>query len=384
MTNVAYAQQANDIVAIDKIRTDGGTQPRSCMFQSKIDEYAEVISEGGNLPPVTVFYDGTEYWLADGFHRLGAHKALGLTDIEADIHQGDKRAARLYSFGANRDHGLPRTNEDKRRVVRAMLLDWEWSKWPQTDIAAACGVSQPLVSKMAKELGESSSYNDNKMREVTRNGVTYLQNTANIGKPLPASLEPEVRPNHERPDQKFIDETTIDADNNNGPQTRLSAYSGDNEWYTPARYIELARTVMGQIDVDPASNDHAQKTVKAATFYTAETNGLDKEWHGKVWMNPPYSSAEIQAFVAKIIDEYRAGHCTEAIVLTNNAGDTAWHHSLKDVASRWCVTRGRISFESLTRESGAGAMGQIFFYLGSNPDTFKSVFGEIGSVEMTA
>src|SRR5690606_2829141 len=98
---------------------------------------------------------------------------------------------------------------------------------------------------------------------------------------------------------------------NDNRHSRLSAYSGDNEWYTPAKYVEMARTVMGRIDVDPASNDHAQQTVKAATYYTAETNGLNKEWHGTVWMNPPYSHPEIQHFTDKVLAELAAGNVTE-------------------------------------------------------------------------
>lgn len=161
---------------------------------------------------------------------------------------------------------------------------------------------------------------------------------------------------------------------------RLGAYSGDNEWYTPARYVDLARSVMGTIDVDPASNDHAQKTVKAAIFYTAETDGLDKDWHGKVWMNPPYSNPEVQQFTEKVAEEYLSGRVTEAIVLTNNAGDTAWHHALADVSSAMCITRGRIRFESPTRAGNSPAMGQSFFYLGPNVAHFASLFGEIGRI----
>lgn len=62
--------------------------------------------------------------------------------------------------------------------------------------------------------------------------------------------------------------------------------SGNNEWYTPADYIELARQVMGGIDTDPATSEIANRTVQAAQIFTAEDNGLTKQWSGFKWLNP--------------------------------------------------------------------------------------------------
>ena len=50
--------------------------------------------------------------------------------------------------------------------------------------------------------------------------------------------------------------------------------SKTNEWYTPAKYIEAARKVMGGIDLDPATCELANKTVKATKYHTKENNGL--------------------------------------------------------------------------------------------------------------
>lgn len=173
----------------------------------------------------------------------------------------------------------------------------------------------------------------------------------------------------------------ITASNDNGGKSRTAyrtRFTGNNEWYTPARYVDLARDVMGGIDLDPASNDHAQKTVKAATYYTAETNGLDKEWQGRVWMNPPYSRTLIGRFVGKLVAEHEAGRVREAVVLTHNSTDTAWFGALASAATAFCFTSGRIRFVSPTRPRAAPAMGQTFTYLGPRPERFAGVFAEIG------
>jgi len=168
---------------------------------------------------------------------------------------------------------------------------------------------------------------------------------------------------------------------NDNQHTHRTGFTGNDEWYTPARYIEMARDVMGVIDVDPASNATAQAVVRATRHYTAETNGLDKDWNGKVWMNPPYSRALIGRFVNKLIDEYTSGRCTEAIVLTNNSTDTAWFAALAAHATAVCFPKGRLRFYKPTGEMGrTPPQGQMFTYLGRNTDRFHGAFQSLGFV----
>ncbi len=173
-------------LAVDSIRTDGGTQSRAQINWLTVTDYAADIAEGATFPPVVVYFDGADYWLADGFHRLEAHKRLGLVEIAADVKQGTRRDAILYSVKANAVHGLRRTNEDKRRAVRLLLEDDEWWLWNDVKIAAMCGVSSMFVGNVRREVKKERDaiikrFNDD-LRLVERNGTTYTIDTANIGK----------------------------------------------------------------------------------------------------------------------------------------------------------------------------------------------------------
>jgi len=146
----------------------------------------------------------------------------------------------------------------------------------------------------------------------------------------------------------------------------------NNEWHTPNHILAMAREIMGGIDVDPASNPIAQETVQAGTFYTAETNGLDKHWDGRVWCNPPYSAALIKKFTLKFAEEADNGNMTEGIILTNSGTDTLWNQNLAPFLQAY--TLGRISFlRPDGSETGKGGRGQVFTYFGPNQDNFIEV-----------
>lgn len=154
--------------------------------------------------------------------------------------------------------------------------------------------------------------------------------------------------------------------------------SGNNEWYTPAEYIEAARRVMGGIDLDPASSAIANEVVNAGNFYTAEDNGLEYPWFGCVWMNPPYASELVGEFADKMAWEYRQGNVTEAIVLINNATETRWFRTLIDAASAVAFPSSRVKFWKPDGDLGAPLQGQAIIYLGNAPGVFLSEFRTFG------
>ncbi len=95
----------------------------------------------------------------------------------------------LFSVSANATHGLRRTNADKRRAVETLLNDEEWGNWSDREVARRCGVSHPFVINIRKNLSGNRYQIE---RLTSRNGTTYTQNTAKIGKSKPQSVEDET------------------------------------------------------------------------------------------------------------------------------------------------------------------------------------------------
>lgn len=161
----------------------------------------------------------------------------------------------------------------------------------------------------------------------------------------------------------------------------VGANSGDNEWYTPAGYIKAAVAVMGAVDLDPASSAEANAIVGAAEFFTEEDDGLSEEWHGRVWMNPPYARPLIDRFCERLAECHAAGDVTEACVLVNNATETAWFHSLAAQATAMCFPRGRVKFWH-PRKDSVPLQGQTVIYMGARVAEFRAEFSQFGFTVM--
>jgi hypothetical protein len=127
--------------------------------------------------------------------------------------------------------------------------------------------------------------------------------------------------------------------------------SASNEHYTPVEYIEAARHVMGGIDLDPASTQSVNELrIKATNFHSKEENGLVREWHGRVWLNPPGGRIGNRSSAAvwwdKLVDEYLSGRVTQALflgfsieILATTQGAVLWPGEVP-----FCCPRRRIEF----------------------------------------
>lgn len=179
---------------LDLIRIDGGTQARVELNQSVVDEYADGFLAGAQFPPVIVYFDGTDRWLADGFHRYFGAKKAGLMQIYENVVPGTRRDAILHSVKANATHGLKRSNADKRKAVETMLADEEWRSWSDRKIAEACGVGNQLVGQVRASLCDSHSEPATERSYTTKHGTTAVMQTTNIGKAAKHQGKPKKVP----------------------------------------------------------------------------------------------------------------------------------------------------------------------------------------------
>lgn len=169
----------NQDLALENIDIYGGTQARVATNDEAISSYADAMLEGAQFPPVIVYYDGSKYWLADGFHRFLAAQRNEAGSIASEIHEGSRTDALRHALGANATNGIYRSNADKRNACEVALE--EWPNMSNAVIAELCKVSPDLVRRCRLEM--------EKLNRIESTG----QVTGKDGKQYPAGIERQPR-----------------------------------------------------------------------------------------------------------------------------------------------------------------------------------------------
>lgn len=373
---------------INEIRIKPG---RRAVDESKVRELAQSMSEVGLINPITVTQDKT---LITGAHRLAAAKLLGWTEIEATVSELEGFKAELAEIDENLmrnelhylDEGAAYKRRDElldemgmRREVGRYSNQVESTPLKTTEeIAAELGVSKSTY-KQAKQMArdilpevqyaiKASDLPKTDALKIARMGLEKQKQVAEKLMEGANSLVDALKIGRLEPEKQ------AEAVNQMAGKPHVTNNSGENEWYTPAEFINSAREVMGSIDLDPASCEHANKTVMAARYFSIEDDGLSQDWAGNVWMNPPYSGGLISKFITKLNESVENGAVAQAVVLVNNATETQWFAALVKNASAIVFPTSRIRYLSVRGEENTPLQGQAFVYIGNNPWKFLEVF----------
>jgi ParB-like chromosome segregation protein Spo0J len=172
----------------------------------------------------------------------------------------------------------------------------------------------------------------------------------------------------------------------NDPETARRIKSGEasrkpgnsNEWNTPSQYVEAVRAVLGEIDLDPASSEQANRSVHAKSIFTIHDDGLTKPWQGSIFLHPPTGGAQAK-FVEKLLAEHKVGNLTGAVALLSaHATDTQWFKPLWN--HTLCFVEGKIRFDGPSGKRKIATAGSVFVYLGPNHAAFVRHFSPFGPV----
>jgi len=348
------------------------------------DEYEALkadIAENGLRELIWLHPDGR---ILDGRNRYCACRD---TETEPHFRTWDGKGS-LVNFVVSMNLHRRHLTSGQRAMIAAKLANMPVGR---PEINAPIGAfNQPRAASVLNV----STRSVQRARQVLDNGIPELQTAIEQGR---VSITPAAEAATELSSEEQNHFTTLTISGMAGTKALQAARSGPSqavavtvfssesvEYYTPSKYIEAARQVMGGIDLDPASCESAQEIVKAAQYYTKADDGLAQKWEGRCWLNPPYGKIRNKSSQGQwgqhLLSEYHSGNVSEAILLVKAATGYEWFEKLWDELPV-CFARERLSFiRENGNNDGSSKQGTAFFYIGENVEQFIKVFAQFGRI----
>lgn len=235
-------------IKLSEIKLNKQTQSRTSINKDVVNDYCDLMLSDVQFPAITLFFDGIDYYLVDGYHRYFASKKAGVKEMSSRVMNGSLRDAILYAVGVNSDHGLQRSQDDKRKAVMTLLDDLEWSEWSDKAIARHCSVSAMTVGRVRKSLNIEQT--DKKF--VNRHGGESVMRTENVGK-KPELTAPEVVPSVEDEHLQELANTNVElAEEVTALKDRLAAKALDATEEEKVQYVETVAELRATIKAQEA------------------------------------------------------------------------------------------------------------------------------------
>ena len=365
------------------------------LAQEELAQLESNIKAHGCRDPLVVWHET----IVDGHHRYEICTRLNIPFQTVSMDFPDREAAKIWML--HNQLGRRNLNDYQRSEIALRLEELLKGQAKERQATSTGGTKPQLVKNSAQaETDDVRSTEQGKTRNAVAKTAGVSHDTVKKVKAIRDDAIPAVQ-DMARAGSVSIHAASKIADLPEAEQEEIAneihggakptealkkhihvaQNSGNNEWYTPLEIIQAAKAAMGgEIDCDPASSDVANQTVGASQFFTEEQNGLSKEWHGNVWLNPPYAQPMIAQFAEAAASKFEAGEFPQACILVNNATETAWFQRLLSVSSGVCFPSSRIRFLSPEGKPGAPLQGQAILYLGGNFQGFAEAFETFGSI----
>lgn len=249
-------------IPLSAIKFDSATQVRAELDAQAITDYAERMVAGDTFPPVELFQDGDDFYIGDGWHRLLAAQRNEDVTIRANVQAGGRREAIKFSLSANANHGMKRTNADKRRAVEIALK--EFGNLSSAEVARICAVGDQLVSRVREELQPRDSRGSTEARMGADGKIRKMPVASMKHEPRGEPEESTTKNAEEKPpvggSLKDIEE---DAKRPGG-QTR-------ERFTMPPRGLFLARGALGELEkIQPKDSERKAALIMVRDWCISE------------------------------------------------------------------------------------------------------------------
>jgi phage N-6-adenine-methyltransferase len=116
-----------------------------------------------------------------------------------------------------------------------------------------------------------------------------------------------------------------------------SAHAEKDEWLTPPEILSR----LGEFDLDPCAPIYRPWST-ARQHLTINDNGLTREWHGRVWLNPPYGR-ETSGWLARL-----KAHRRGTALIFARTETACWFAHVWSGATAILFLKGRLNFHHST------------------------------------
>ena len=304
---------------------------------------------------------------------------LCLSNLDKDIHPGEQQSAMWAA--RSRDEFAEARTAGNARTVRGIHAKWNEIDAGRKAEAARRDAEAKRKEAEAKKAGQERA---EAAAKAAKDGEAREALQANADQALKEMDAAQKEATKAEKEATKAEKKAATAKGDGDTNTHVANNSGNNEWYTPAVFIEAARDVMGGIDLDPATSETANRKVKAAKIFTAENSGLDQDWPtSRIWMNPPYAQPLMSQFAEKFAAHMALADGSEGIVLVNNATETKWFQQLFSLSDAFCLPKSRIKFlDPDGNADGTPLQGQAIIYCGPNSEVFCTEFERFGCADV--
>lgn len=135
--------------------------------------------------------------------------------------------------------------------------------------------------------------------------------------------------------------------------------SANDEWETPQDFFDMYDEIF-HFDMDVCANETNRKCEK---YFDKEMDGLQQEWKGTCWMNPPYGR-QIGKWIKKAYESSLNG--ATVVCLLPSRTDTKWFHDYCLKGEIFFI-KGRLKF--VNAKSSAPFPSMVVIFRGNKEDS---------------